>query len=264
MEVRVTLSARRPSTFFLLPIPFVALLTVPASPARSDESEVQVTVAPAAGYAKLHETTGIDAGFILEGRVGFLFRRRVGIEGTYGKVLADNPALPAHDSPADRWGVDLTWTILPDGKVRPFLAAGWAQLDLDAPGSGKIRLNGMEFGGGVALNLMETGDVDADLRLGFRNVIAKNDAPLEGAGDSKSHLFITAEIQLRLPGAFADDDDDGVTDRYDRCPHTRWGARVDARGCAVDSDGDGVLDDQDLCPDTPAGVAVDERGCPVR
>lgn len=259
----MTLSAGRLPRSFLLSVPFVVFFLACASPAHSDENEVQVTVAPAVGYAKLHKSTHIDAGFILEGRVGLLYRRRVGIEGTYGKVLADNAALPAHDSPADRWGVDLTWTVLPDGKVRPFLAAGWSQLDLDAPRGEKIRLNGMEFGGGLGFCLMETAEYDADLRVGFRDVIAKNDVPLEGPGDSKSHLFITAEIQMRLPGAFGDDDDDGVTDRYDRCPHTRWGARVDAHGCAVDSDGDGVLDDLDLCPDTPAGVQVDDRGCPV-
>jgi OOP family OmpA-OmpF porin len=197
--------------------------------------------------------------------VGFLYRRRVGIEATYGKVMADSRLQPERNFPADRWGVDLTWTVLPDGKIRPFLAAGWGQLDIDAPANEKIRLNGVEFGGGLGLNLLETADVDADLRVGFRNLIAKNDAPLlDGTGDSKSHLLVTAEIQLRLPGAFGDDDEDGVTDRYDRCPHTQWGMPVDAQGCDLDSDGDGVSDGRDRCPDTPSGVPVDDRGCPRR
>jgi OOP family OmpA-OmpF porin len=260
MEVCVTPPVFRPFAFALV---VCVLFVLPAS-VHGAESEVQVTASPAFGYAKLDESTGIDSGLALEGRVGVLYRRRVGIEATYGKILADSEMQPDRDFPADRWGVDLTWTILPDGKIRPFLVAGWGQIDLDAPGNEKIRLNGIEFGGGLGLNLLETAEVDADVRVGFRNLIAKNDVPVDGAGDSKSHLMITAEIQLRLPGAFGDDDDDGVTDRFDRCPHTQWGMPVDARGCDLDSDGDGVPDGRDRCPDTPSGVRVDDRGCPLR
>ena len=50
-----------------------------------------------------------------------------------------------------------------------------------------------------------------------------------------------------------DDDGDGVTNLFDRCPGTERGVRVDRFGCSAfqnDGDGDGVLNDFDFCPDT--------------
>ena len=61
-----------------------------------------------------------------------------------------------------------------------------------------------------------------------------------------------------------DDDGDGVTNLFDRCPGTKPGARVDRFGCSAiqnDGDGDGVLNDFDFCPDTPPDTKVDKRGC---
>jgi hypothetical protein len=64
-----------------------------------------------------------------------------------------------------------------------------------------------------------------------------------------------------------DEDSDGVSDQYDRCPRTPWGAKVDANGCptasTTDTDGDGVFDDMDACPDTLPGVQADSRGCEI-
>jgi outer membrane protein OmpA-like peptidoglycan-associated protein len=60
-----------------------------------------------------------------------------------------------------------------------------------------------------------------------------------------------------------DSDKDGVFDRYDRCPATPRGSKVDKNGCPVDSDKDGVLDYKDKCPETPVGVKVDAKGCPL-
>ncbi len=60
-----------------------------------------------------------------------------------------------------------------------------------------------------------------------------------------------------------DDDQDGVPNRYDRCPNTPHGIAVDASGCPMDSDGDGVFDFQDKCPNTPKGAKVDAAGCPL-
>lgn len=64
-------------------------------------------------------------------------------------------------------------------------------------------------------------------------------------------------------GAPPDSDGDGVPNRFDQCPNTPAGAKVDAKGCPLDSDGDGVFDGLDKCPDTPAGVKVNADGCPL-
>ena len=61
-----------------------------------------------------------------------------------------------------------------------------------------------------------------------------------------------------------DDDGDGVTNLFDRCPGTKQGARVDRFGCSAiqnDGDGDGVHNDFDFCPDTPPKTEVNNRGC---
>lgn len=62
-----------------------------------------------------------------------------------------------------------------------------------------------------------------------------------------------------------DNDQDGVYDRYDRCPGTPLGKAVDDRGCEEaedkDSDKDGVADSYDQCANTPRGVEVNGFGC---
>jgi outer membrane protein OmpA-like peptidoglycan-associated protein len=64
-------------------------------------------------------------------------------------------------------------------------------------------------------------------------------------------------------GKLRDSDNDGIADKYDKCPDTPIDVKVDANGCPVDTDGDGVADYLDKCPNTPTGVTVDAVGCPV-
>jgi len=42
-----------------------------------------------------------------------------------------------------------------------------------------------------------------------------------------------------------DEDGDGITDQFDKCPHTPKGVSVDSHGCPLDTDGDGVPDYKD-------------------
>jgi OmpA-OmpF porin, OOP family len=58
-----------------------------------------------------------------------------------------------------------------------------------------------------------------------------------------------------------DQDGDGVPDRYDHCPNTPKGCKVDDYGCPWDTDQDGVCDGMDECPNTPLGSEVDAEGC---
>jgi len=89
-----------------------------------------------------------------------------------------------------------------------------------------------------------------------------------------------------------DSDGDGVMDRFDKCPGTPKGVRVDGSGCPLpepkteiikesvitslegeecpvkidgpDRDRDGVEDSIDQCPNTPCDFSVDDKGCPVK
>lgn len=77
-------------------------------------------------------------------------------------------------------------------------------------------------------------------------------------------IFYAATIGVGLLiGGVKDSDGDGVSDKFDMCPDTPPGVRVDEFGCPIDSDGDGVPDYLDKCPDTPQGFLVDETGCIV-
>ncbi len=62
-------------------------------------------------------------------------------------------------------------------------------------------------------------------------------------------------------GKLADGDMDGVADEMDKCPNSKAGTKVGARGCELDSDNDGIIDSKDRCPTTPADTVVDARGC---
>lgn len=59
---------------------------------------------------------------------------------------------------------------------------------------------------------------------------------------------------------FADQDGDGVFDRFDMCPDSPIGLVVDSLGCPFDLDMDGVPDFADLEASTPLGAFVDDKG----
>lgn len=62
-----------------------------------------------------------------------------------------------------------------------------------------------------------------------------------------------------------DSDGDGIYDKFDDCPNTPTGARVNRQGCPSDADGDGIPDGIDDCPKTPQSAwgMVDIFGCPI-
>ena len=91
-------------------------------------------------------------------------------------------------------------------------------------------------------------------------------APLDSDGDGVPNRFDQCPntpkgAKVDTKGCPIDSDGDGVYDGLDQCPGTSAGVKVDSKGCPLDSDGDGVTDDKDACPDTPKGDAVDAKGC---
>ncbi|MBL7923139.1 MAG: OmpA family protein [Bacteroidia bacterium] len=57
-----------------------------------------------------------------------------------------------------------------------------------------------------------------------------------------------------------DADQDGVSDKKDKCPDTPAGVKVDNKGCPLDRDGDGIADFSDACPDLAGKSSA--KGCP--
>lgn len=66
-------------------------------------------------------------------------------------------------------------------------------------------------------------------------------------------------------GSRKDADKDRISDKFDKCPDTLPGVKVDSQGCPVDTDKDGVPDYLDACPMTPkeARGFVGPDGCPL-
>lgn len=116
---------------------------------------------------------------------------------------------------------------------------------------------------GLKINLAE------GLTLNFAGTFNyPNTDEIDGRINSKKDIFLTGVGGFSIYfGGVKDLDRDGVIDRFDMCPNTPFGVKVDEFGCPVktinDSDGDGVEDKMDKCPETPQGVVVDKFGCPV-
>jgi len=113
--------------------------------------------------------------------------------------------------------------------------------------------------GGKANDMFATGTLGIGILIG-----GKKDSDGDGVPDKFDLCPDTPKgVKVDEFGCPIDSDGDGVPDYLDECPDTPQGYPVDERGCIIDTDGDGVPDDRDLCPYTPIGVEVDEYGCPV-
>lgn len=90
----------------------------------------------------------------------------------------------------------------------------------------------------------------------------KHDRDADGVANRYDHCPATPHgLRVDYVGCHTDADGDGVPDGLDRCPDSPAGARVDYLGCPLDSDCDGIVDLADECPNSPAGSRVDARGC---
>lgn len=226
-----------------------------------DEGRPLVSVSPYLGMGLWSDDTGLDNSFLFGGRGAFHFTRRFSLEGTYG-MSTSNHADSGLDVDLKHYGADLVWDLMPRGRFTPYLAAGWAQIDFDADGADRTEvLNGAEAGLGLKTRLWGGSATNTLLRIDVRDVMS-NLTPAFPNNDDLTHNFIaTAGLQFSFGRSSKDSDEDGVSDRNDRCDDTPIGALVDATGCPLDSDGDGVFDGLDECDDTPAGARVNASGC---
>jgi OmpA-OmpF porin, OOP family len=82
----------------------------------------------------------------------------------------------------------------------------------------------------------------------------------KGAKGNLNDRFLMTTAGLVFNVGRKDTDKDGVFDKFDKCPKTDAGLKVDLRGCPLDKDKDGIPDYLDKCPEE-AGVAS-ASGCP--
>jgi OmpA-OmpF porin, OOP family len=87
---------------------------------------------------------------------------------------------------------------------------------------------------------------------------------MDGAKSSphKDMLYSFSFGASYLFGNPKDSDEDGIPNKFDRCPYTPKNVSVDEHGCPKDADQDGVPDYLDLCPNEPGPIST--QGCPDR
>ena len=214
------------------------------------------------------------------GRLGLMFNRYIGVEGTFGRVRNDTRLGPSFYVPADgsvpaglahaiggavhHMGADLILNLGLSAPVSPYILGGYHQLsydpDVSVPDT-EDSFSGFEFGAGLLGHVTPR----IALRAEMRDVAFKFDSPPAQNTELQHNLFMTLGLQFSFGGRAVsqDADGDGVPDSRDTCPGTPVGARVDATGCPIDGDRDGVPDGLDMCDATPAGARVDARGCPI-
>lgn len=133
-----------------------------------------------------------------------------------------------------------------------------------------VNENGVFFFQGIPIGVIDFA-VDGD---GFRTLwlFASDDTVLDLDPVTGEPVFTSlvphgfVDVPCDAFELWDDDDFDNVTDEFDFCPDSPFGAAVDFDGCAcfeLDSDSDGVDDCDDLCPNTRFGVVVDADGCEI-
>jgi len=129
--------------------------------------------------------------------------------------------------------------------------------------SGAYNFGGQDYFEGIKSG--SSNDGYATVALGLSYAFSKDvDSDGDGVPDKFDQCPNTPPgVKVDEFGCPIDSDKDGVPDYLDKCPNTPKGVQVDKDGCPVDSDGDGVPDYLDKCPNTPAGAKVDKDGCPV-
>jgi OmpA-OmpF porin, OOP family len=147
----------------------------------------------------------------------------------------------------------------PNSSVRPYLLVGGGAIlfdkNLDIT-KDKVDYVAPSFGGGINFKLAPS------LMLNIQEVFLytnedKRDGIINDRNDA--YLFHTVGLSFNL-GKKKDADNDGVSDRNDKCPNTPVGVKVDKKGCPVDNDNDGVADYLDGCPDVAGSIEL--KGCP--
>lgn len=145
---------------------------------------------------------------------------------------------------------------------RPYIFAGFGIANFANPTDLTTTNPGLDFTGnlGAGFDVMFTDNVGINYNLNY-GYTAGDNRDLRAGFDAGHDQFMIHSIGvIYLLGKMADADNDGVSDKKDKCPTTPVGVKVDSDGCALDSDKDGIPDHEDTCPKV-AGIAQ-FKGCP--
>ena len=132
---------------------------------------------------------------------------------------------------------------------RPYLYAGPGFL-------ADNRESGLNFNAGLGSKFYMNSHTAFYVEAGYIHGI---ETTTKGVVGRENFWKATMGLEFDL-GKVKDSDNDGVSDKKDKCPDTPAGVAVDKNGCPIDTDGDSVPDYLDDCP-TVAGL-TSLKGCP--
>jgi outer membrane protein OmpA-like peptidoglycan-associated protein len=112
------------------------------------------------------------------------------------------------------------------------------------------------FGAGIRYKINELFNVQLQETFMYTDHDTRD---YEARSNNDSYLMHSLSLTMNF-GKVKDSDNDGVSDKKDKCPNTPAGVKVDMNGCPLDRDGDGILDADDKCPDVKGTIAT--KGCP--
>ncbi len=162
------------------------------------------------------------------------------------------------DTAINAAGKDLTSA---QGKISVIVVSDGKDMD-NAPVAAANTLKS-QFGDRLCIYTVLVGN-DPQGEALLKNVAGAGNCGFSSRADGvKSGVDMANFVKQVFLTQLLDSDGDGVLDKFDQCPNTPKGVKVDAKGCPLDTDGDGVPDYQDKCPGTPGGLAVDNKGCPL-
>lgn len=149
--------------------------------------------------------------------------------------------------------------LAPKWAVRPYLYAGVGVIMHEAIHSIKHERYDYalsSFGGGFNFRLNSV--MSFQIEESFMYTTADDiDSDVNEANDG--YLYHKVGLTFNL-GKKKDVDNDGVSDKNDKCPNTPPGITVDSHGCPLDRDGDGIMDYMDDCADVMGTASL--KGCP--
>mgnify|MGYP001398950234 CR=1 FL=1 len=151
------------------------LLVSLATPGFAENRKGAVTVSPFVGGYVLDSDQREESDPMFGVRAGYNFTKNFGAEGMFGYSLTETrPQYGSRETDVYRYGVDLLWHFMPDGKFVPFMAIGGGGTNFNTPNtpSAKSHYAGLvSYGGGVKYFVTP----DIALRGDVRHVLLVHD-----------------------------------------------------------------------------------------
>jgi outer membrane protein OmpA-like peptidoglycan-associated protein len=148
-----------------------------------------------------------------------------------------------------------------DSRIRPFILGGIGMANYGAIGSNPaVGGTDLTLTSGAGLTFAMTEQIGLNYTLLYGHTYGDDQDFYEGFSGGFDQFMIHQIGVVFSLGKVVDTDNDGVSDKKDKCPTTPEGVKVDAEGCAIDTDKDGIADHLDKCPEVAGTKALE--GCP--